>query len=92
MMRWMLGVGLVGLVSMSAEAYAQGGATSASLSGRVTDSTGLILPGVTVTVINESTNQSRAVVTDASGFYHAYGLTPSTYTVTAELQVSPASS
>ena len=47
--------------------YAQGGASSASVAGRVVDSTGSVLPGVTVTVTNESTNQARTVVTEVSG-------------------------
>jgi Carboxypeptidase regulatory-like domain len=78
---------LVGsLVWLPALAYAQGGAISASLGGRVVDSTGSVLPGVTVTVTNEATNQARTVVTDNNGVYRVYGLTPSSYTLVAELQ------
>ena len=39
-----------------------------------------------MTVTNESTNQLRTVVTDGNGLYRVYGLTPSTYTVAAELE------
>jgi hypothetical protein len=67
-------------------AAAQGGASSASVGGRVVDSSGAVLPGVAVSVINESTNQTRTIVTDGNGLYRVYGLTPSTYTVAAELQ------
>ncbi|MGH9346902.1 MAG: TonB-dependent receptor [Vicinamibacterales bacterium] len=65
---------------------AQGGVATASVAGRATDETGAILPGVTVTVTNQATNQSRMVVTDSGGVYRFSGLTPSTYSVTAELQ------
>ncbi len=86
MTRWMFGIFLLVLAWSPVPVYAQGGAASASLGGRIVDDTGLVLPGVTVTVINESTNQSRTIVTDASGLYRVYGLTPSTYTLTAELE------
>lgn len=74
------------LVWLPALASAQGGAISASLGGRVVDGTGSVLPGVTVTVTNEATNQTRTVVSDTSGVYRVYGLTPSSYTLVAELQ------
>jgi hypothetical protein len=73
------------LACLPATVHAQGGAASASLGGRVTDGTGSVLPGVTITVTNESTNQSRTVITDANGLYRVYGLTPSTYMLAAEL-------
>jgi hypothetical protein len=74
------------VMQASNQVSAQGGTATASISGRVTDETGGSLPGVIVTVTNQSTNQSRNVVTEASGFYQFSGLTPSKYSVKAELQ------
>jgi hypothetical protein len=63
--------------------FAQTGA--ASLGGRVTDGTGGLLPGVTVTATNNATGFTRSVVTAADGSYRFPSLPPGTYTVTAEL-------
>ena len=52
----------------------------ANLSGTVRDPSGLVLPGVTVTVTNEGTGIARTVVTSESGTYIFNGLTPATYT------------
>lgn len=73
------------IVHVPALAAAQGGTATASISGRVVDETGGALPGVTVTVTNQSTNISRNVVTEATGSYNFSGLTPSKYSVKAEL-------
>lgn len=66
-------------------AYAQGGTATATLNGRVTDDTGGVLPGVTITVTHQATNQSRTVVTNPEGRYNFPGLQPGIYTFTAEL-------
>ena len=59
---------------------------SATLTGTVTDATGAILPGVTVTVASESLiGGTRSSVTDANGVYRFPTLAPGVYTVTAEL-------
>ena len=61
-------------------------ATTADLIGRVTDSSGAILPGATVTVQHTGTAQQRTQVTTSSGDY-AFNLLPiGTYDVTIELQ------
>jgi hypothetical protein len=65
-------------------AFAQSAATG-SLEGVVTDPSGGILPGVTVTVRNIETNLSRESVTDAGGRYRATALQPGRYEVSAEL-------
>lgn len=56
------------------------------LSGTVSDSTGGVMPGVTVTATNTATNQAEVAVTDASGFYTFANLQPGRYSVSAELQ------
>ena len=42
-----------------------------SIVGNVTDSSGAPIPGATVTIINNETNQSREAVTSTSGTYSA---------------------
>ena len=56
-----------------------------SIEGTVTDSTGGVLPGVTVTVTNTATAVMQDVVTDESGRYRVLYLNPGSYSVSAEL-------
>lgn len=55
------------------------------IGGRVTDSTGGVLPGVTVTVTSVRTGAVVTAVTNAQGLYRAPNLNPGEYTVRAEL-------
>src|SRR5207248_5081047 len=63
--------------------YAQ--TVSATLEGRVTDSTGAVLPKATVTAVNKATGITRSTVSSASGDYQISLLPVGDYTVTAEL-------
>ena len=54
--------------------------------GRITDESGAVLPGVTVTVTNRDTNVTNNAVTNESGSYSLLYLTPGSYKVGAELQ------
>jgi hypothetical protein len=65
--------------------YGQGGTATATLSGRVTDDTEGVLPGVTVTVTNLATNQARTVVTNDEGRFTFPGLRPGQYSFSCEL-------
>ncbi|MGI8672368.1 MAG: carboxypeptidase regulatory-like domain-containing protein [Luteitalea sp.] len=56
------------------------------IDGRVTDSSGGVLPGATVTVLNEGTGLSVTRVADENGTYTITNLPVGSYTVTAELQ------
>ena len=56
-----------------------------SIAGTVTDSTGGVLPGVTITVANTETGVSQHVVTESNGLYQVFYLNAGTYSVTAEL-------
>ena len=67
-------------------AAAQGGTSTASVSGKVTDASGGVMPGVSVTLISAATNQSRMVVTNGEGVYRFAGLSPGKYTVAAEIE------
>ena len=56
-----------------------------AIGGRVGDSSGAVLPGVTVTATNTGTNQATTSVTNADGVYNLPFLTPGVYHVVAEL-------
>lgn len=75
---------LFAVVSLSATAIAQTAATG-NIEGVVTDTTGAVLPGVTVVVKNTNTNVTRELVTDEAGRYRANALQPGLYEVTASL-------
>src|SRR5829696_8785917 len=59
---------------------------TAQVAGRVTDDSGGVLPGVTITAVNEETGVQRTVTTAESGAFQIIGLEPGRYTFTAELQ------
>ncbi len=63
-----------------------GQANTGAIVGRVVDSSGGVLPGVTVTIQNEGTNITRTVVTSATGDYSAPLLPPGNYQISADLQ------
>ena len=72
--------GVAAAVLLSA-AVAWAGITG-SISGTVTDPSGAVMPGVTVTVTSTSTNVQSRTVTDAKGFYSFPALNVDFYNVT----------
>ena len=70
--------------ALSAHAQVSAGAVL----GTVSDTSGALIPGVTITVTNEGTNQSRQAITSETGTYRVEPLQQGVYTVTAELTVS----
>ena len=58
--------------------------TFGEITGTVTDSTGAVVPGTTVTVTNQATNVSRSVQTNEAGNYNVPFLNPGIYTLSAE--------
>ena len=58
---------------------------TASITGRVVDQGGAVLPGATITVTNASTGRARESVTNAVGLYSVPALDPGTYDVRAAL-------
>ena len=58
---------------------------AASIQGRVTDSSGEAIQGARVTVRNTGTGDTREMITDASGRYHAPLLPPGEYEVKVAL-------
>jgi hypothetical protein len=80
-------VAVVGLLTLGATstAWAQAG-TSATITGQVTDASGAVLPGVTVSVSSPSLQvQQMTAVTDERGEYRLTPLPIGTYTATYEL-------
>lgn len=59
--------------------------TTARVEGIVTDSTGAVLPGVTITATNVGTNASRSDVTNSKGAYSITALPVGNYNVRVEL-------
>jgi hypothetical protein len=73
-------------LSLSGAAFAQSQAINGTIEGTIVDDQGAVLPGVTVTVANTDTGDTRVVVTNDSGLYRAPLLPLGTYRVSAELQ------
>jgi Carboxypeptidase regulatory-like domain len=57
-----------------------------ALTGTVTDTTGAVVPGATVTVTNKATGISDSTASNAQGAYTFPLLQPGTYQTAAELQ------
>src|SRR5687767_5362136 len=72
------------VVLTTATAWAQ--LSTAELNGRVTDSSGAVLPGVTVTATQTATGLVRTVVTDDSGSYLLSALPTGPYRLEMSLQ------
>ena len=66
---------------MPALAHAQ----TAELRGEVSDSSGGVLPGVTVTIRHEATGVARSVVTDEQGVFRVPALQPGPYAIESSL-------
>ncbi len=71
---------LAALVLLPSAAYAQ-----ASITGTVKDSSGAVLPGVTVEAAGPTLLAPRSVVTEGNGIYRIIDLPPGTYTTTYSL-------
>jgi hypothetical protein len=60
--------------------------STAELSGRVTDTSGAVLPGVTVTMTQTDTQAARTAITDADGTYVISNLPTGPYRLEVSLQ------
>ena len=76
-------VGVLSLLLTGGIAWAQ---ATAELNGRVTDESGAVLPGVTVTATQTDTGVTRTVVTDETGIYAMPNLPTGPYRLEVTLQ------
>ena len=76
-------LGLVIIVSLCSQLVAQ--SVTGTILGTITDSTGGVIPGATVTLKHEGTGLTRTVTTDSAGEFTAPSLPTGKYTLTAEL-------
>jgi hypothetical protein len=75
---------LASFVFSCAIAYSQIG--TSSITGRVTDSSGAVVPSVAVNVIHQGTNFTSIAVTNNEGLYRVQSLQPGQYQITFEAQ------
>ena len=81
MRRW-LALSLLAFGLSSSLVLAQIG--SATLTGRVTDPSGAVVPGVSITVVQTGTNFEFTALTNAEGIYRVQSLQPGTYRISFE--------
>jgi hypothetical protein len=75
--------GLIVLLTFASPALAQGGRSE--INGTVVDAEKAVLPGVSVTAINQDTGLERTTVSGVEGKFTIPTLVPGTYTLKAEL-------
>ncbi len=82
MARWsILFVPLLASVLLAEAAGQTVGATTGAIDGTVTDTTGAVLRGVTITVSGDALMGKRSAVTNREGFYRVPALPPGEYTL-----------
>jgi hypothetical protein len=75
---WSLTILLAGIHPLAAQEF------RGSITGQVSDSSGALIPGASITAVEHSTNQTYAAKTNAAGVYSMDFLQPGEYTVTVE--------
>ena len=80
---WLPILALATAVLSAAPAFAQ--RFTGDLSGTVTDGSGGVLPGATVTMTNQASGDRRVTVTNDDGFFSFSAVPAATYTVVIEL-------
>jgi hypothetical protein len=73
------------VAAAAAPAFAQVSATTGSINGKVTDSSGGVLPGVSVTIASPNMQGTRTDVTSPEGEYRFPAVPPGDYRITYEL-------
>jgi hypothetical protein len=73
-------------VTLCAVAGVYGQIGTSTITGRVTDSTGAVIPNVNVAVVQTTTNFTFSAVTNTEGLYRVLSLNPGTYRVSFEAQ------
>ena len=73
-------------LAWAGSAFAQGAATTSTISGVVVDSAGGVVPGADVTIKHTATGVSQSAISNAQGAYLFPSLPIGTYTLTVTLQ------
>ncbi|MEZ5293587.1 MAG: TonB-dependent receptor [Vicinamibacterales bacterium] len=76
---------VLGMLLAASASFAQVSATTGSINGKVTDNTGGVLPGVTVTASSPSMQGVRSDVTNEAGEYRFPAVPPGDYKLVFEL-------
>ena len=85
-MRRTLALALSLLLFSASLAFAQAVTSgTGAINGRVTDASGAVMPGVTVTITAPQQMGARTAVSDSDGSYRFTAVTPGDYTVVFEL-------
>jgi hypothetical protein len=66
--------------------WGQGAAAAGTITGRVTDATGAVVPGATVTITDTATKAARDTTSNKEGLFVFVGVPPSTYDITVNKQ------
>src|SRR5260370_23532814 len=82
-MKRLLFVAAVVLVLSMPACFGQASAINGQIEGTVTDASGAVVPGVTVTIENVNTGFRRELQTDSSGFFRFTVLPLGTYNLKA---------
>lgn len=72
----------IGVLLLCQPLFSQG--SFGTILGTVTDTSGAVIPGATVTITNAGTGVSRKLTTDSAGAYNAPTLIPGSYSVRVE--------
>src|SRR6266540_1061391 len=83
--------GLLLLAVSMAPAWVVGQTSMGGVNGTVTDSTGAVVPGATVTLVNQATNVRAERLSNNSGFFTFVNVRPGPYVLTGfnKPQLSP---
>src|ERR687891_599314 len=84
-LRHLLAIAPIGIVLIAPSSLFGQASATGSMSGTVTDPSGGVLPGVTVTVENPATGLARPATSDAGGAWAVQMLPVGRYRVTLEL-------
>src|SRR5579884_3977785 len=82
---WRFGFALLLLQAVFGSLLLFGQTTTATISGTVADTSGAVVPEVSVQVLNKDTGVSRSLKTDSGGRYTATDLPIGNYEVSAEM-------
>ena len=82
--QWINFVAIIFVMSLTITGLGRAQNSTAQILGSVTDSTGAVIPGATVTVTNTATGVSHSIKTGSSGTYIVSQLIPGPYSIKVE--------